>query len=485
MNIVSADGPSAEAYNYLRTSTEWLLTQELDDVGFSIGGGLWGIGLPAGEIVGNISGEYRWATYEMESDFLPADLVNCLGLRLCTAGGAGNIPARWVQNTNAPVDVKNHVYEGAVELNVPLLKDKTGFQDLSTNLAYRWTKYSSFDAVESWKIGLNWQVIDSVRFRSTLSQDIRAPNLNDLFQPAGITSSSYNDRLTGGFSQGMRLASRGNPLLTPEEGKTFTAGVVLTPSFVPRFSVSLDFYETRLTNAIVGLNYANDNVQAVCLASAPAYDSPVCDLAVRPITDPNDDNFLDPILNLPTEVRNAPANAALQKTKGYDLQIDYSWEMLGGQFAVRHLASYQPTNSTLTTKLSTFYTWAVQPSLMQTTFLSFEKGDWNVSLQNRWLSNVNLKTSDNDLNGTPASPLGTQYYVDSSLDAYDIIDTTISKEFDISNGKMEAFLTVNNLLNERAPLFPSASGLPGLFYPTLGFYDDMGRFYTAGFKMKF
>ena len=26
--------------------------------------------------------------------------------------------------------------------------------------------------------------------------------------------------------------------------------------------------------------------------------------------------------------------------------------------------------------------------------------------------------------------------------------------------------------------------LPGLFYPTLGFYDDMGRFYTAGIKIE-
>ena len=41
---------------------------------------------------------------------------------------------------------------------------------------------------------------------------------------------------------------------------------------------------------------------------------------------------------------------------------------------------------------------------------------------------------------------------------------------------MEAFLTVSNLLDERAPLSPSNSGLPGLFYPTLGFYDDMGRY---------
>jgi hypothetical protein len=126
-------------------------------------------------------------------------------------------PLRWVQNTVAPVDVDNHVYEGALELNVPLLKEVKGFQDLSANLAYRYTKYSSFDAVDSWKIGLNWQIVDSFRIRSTYSSDIRAPNLNDLYQPAGVTSSSYNDRLTGGSAQGMRLASRGNPLLTPEE----------------------------------------------------------------------------------------------------------------------------------------------------------------------------------------------------------------------------------------------------------------------------
>jgi outer membrane receptor protein involved in Fe transport len=66
-----------------------------------------------------------------------------------------------------------------------------------------------------------------------------------------------------------------------------------------------------------------------------------------------------------------------------------------------------------------------------------------------------------------------------------VLDTTISKEFEVSNGNMEVFLTVNNVLNERAPLFPSDSGLPGLFYSTLGIYDDMGRFYTAGIKVKF
>ena len=49
----------------------------------------------------------------------------------------------------------------------------------------------------------------------------------------------------------------------------------------------------------------------------------------------------------------------------------------------------------------------------------------------------------------------------------------------------EVYLTVNNLFNERAPLFPSDSGLPNLFYPTLGFHDDMGRFFTLGARIGF
>ncbi len=85
----------------------------------------------------SVSAEARWATYEMESDFLPTDFVNCTGLRMCLAGGTNAAPVRWVQNTNAPVDAKNNVYEGALELNIPLLKDMPGFQDVSTNLAGR------------------------------------------------------------------------------------------------------------------------------------------------------------------------------------------------------------------------------------------------------------------------------------------------------------------------------------------------------------
>ena len=79
----------------------------------------------------------------------------------------------------------------------------------------------------------------------------------------------------------------------------------------------------------------------------------------------------------------------------------------------------------------------------------------------------------------------TQNYVDPSLSSYNVVDTTISKQFEFGDSTVDAFLTVNNLLDERAPLYPSNSGLPGLFYPTLAFYDDMGRYFTVGARMKF
>jgi outer membrane receptor protein involved in Fe transport len=476
LNAFTPGGVTAAAYDYLRTPTSWTLTQELDDIGASIGGGL-GFGLPAGDIVANISGEARWLHYQMASDFLPSDFVNCTGLRFCLANGAA--PLRWVQNTNAEVDAKDHVYEIALELNVPLLKEVPGFQDMTLNLAGRHAKYSNFDAGDSWKMGLNWQIVDWVRFRGTYSSDFRAPNMNDLYQPAGVTSTGFQDRLTGGSNQGERLVSRGNPDLTPETAKTFTGGLVFTPGAIPRFSVAVDYYETRLTNAITNISYQSDAIQGLCLASAPTYNSNFCTLAIRPITDPNDPNYKNPAVNMPTEIRSAPLNAALIKTRGFDFQLDYNVDLWSGQFSFRHLVNHQPTNSTLNTPANTFYTWAVQPKWMQTTFISWRNESWNVALQNRWLGSVSLKTSDNALNGN------SQNYVDSSLDANDVVDATVAKNFEFGDSSVEAFLTVSNLLDERAPLFPSNSGLPGLFYPTLGFYDDMGRYYTLGARMKF
>lgn len=475
-NITDPRGPSLASFNYLRRETSWTLTQELDDISASIGGDL-GFGLPAGNIKANLSGDIRWASYDMDSDALPTEFVNCTGLRMCLANGGA--PVRWVQNTNAPVEASNRVYELALEANIPLLADLPLIQELSTNLAGRYTKYSSFSAVKTWKVGAQWEVNDSLIFRGTASRDIRAPNLNDLFQPAGVSSTGFRDLLTGG-NNSLRLITRGNPNLVPEKARTYTLGAVFTPTFLPGFTLSVDYYQTKMKNAITGISYQSDAVQNICLASAPTYDSPFCSLAIRPITDPNDPRYRDPNFNFPTEVLNSPLNAAELKTRGYEVQASYGFDVArlipgaAGRISLRHLLSYQPVNTTINLP-GAFPTWAVQPKLRQSTFLSYDNERWGLALQNQWLGKVRLATSDNALNGNR------QNYAEPFLSSFNLLDATATVRF----GPGELFLTVNNVFNARAPLFPSNSGIPGLFYPTLGFHDDMGRFYTLGARAHF
>ena len=98
---------------------------------------------------------------------------------------------------------------------------------------------------------------------------------------------------------------------------------VLTPSFIENLDVSVDYYKTKMTDAITQIGYAG--VQGLCLASAPNYDSPYCTLAIRPITNPADAGYKT-AANFPSEIRNAPLNVARQELHGYDFQLNYGWE---------------------------------------------------------------------------------------------------------------------------------------------------------------
>ena len=196
-----------------------------------------------------------------------------------------------------------------------------------------------------------------------------------------------------------------------------------------------------MTDAITQISYQTNAIQNLCLASAPTYDSPFCSLAIRPITNPDRSQLQESGVNFPTEIHNSPLNAAQQKTQGYDIRDRLQLDMAGGHFSVRHLVGYQPVNTTINIP-GAFPTWAVEPKLRQTTFLSYTNNSWTVALQNQWLSSVNLATSDNALNGN------SQNYVQPRLPTYDVVDTTIRKRFGVKGANLEVFLTVNNVLND-------------------------------------
>ena len=45
----------------------------------------------------------------------------------------------------------------------------------------------------------------------------------------------------------------GNPNLVPEVADTYTVGVVLTPTFLPGFSASVDYFKIKVSGAIQGI----------------------------------------------------------------------------------------------------------------------------------------------------------------------------------------------------------------------------------------
>ena len=473
MNVFDPNGISQSSYNYIKQKTFWTLTQELDNLGGHISGGL-GFGLPAGEITAALSGEMRWRTYVNQTNALPTDFVNCTGLRMCTQNG-GAAPALWTQNVNAPQNSADNVWETALELNVPLLKDIPMFQDLSADIAGRYTSYSISGNAQTWKIGINDKINDTFRVRGTMSYDLRAPNLNDLYQPTGISSTGQNDLLTGATNS-TQLVSQGNAALTPEVAHTYTLGLVFTPDFIPGFTASLDYYQTHMANAITNISYQNNTVQQLCIASAPTYNSPFCSLAVRPFA-PGTPQYTT-TANFPTQVLSSPLNSAKVQMEGWNFEADYNfdwadvWDAIPGSVMLRHLVAYVPVLQTQNLPGQT-YTWTSQPKTRMTTFISYQVGDWGFDLQNQWMASVKKAT-------TP-----TQVFASPRIGSYNVMDVTMSRRFDLFGGSSSAYFNVQNIGNTRAPLIGGNACCPGLFYASNPRYSDLGRYFTVGVKGNF
>ncbi len=112
--------------------------------------------------------EYRRDTF----GFLP-DLALGSG-DLSGAGGAS-------PTINADTDVT----EAYVEFRVPLVQGMTGAQDLVFETGYRYSDYELSGGVDTYKFGLQWAPVESIRLRGSFNHAIRAPSLIELLQPAG------------------------------------------------------------------------------------------------------------------------------------------------------------------------------------------------------------------------------------------------------------------------------------------------------------
>lgn len=261
---------------------------ELSSIDVRINGVLWE--LPAGPLGLSIGSEHRRETYldfrDVESGRLSAADVASLGLQPNLVGDNNFIQVSPSDNT----DSKRNLTAAFAEVAVPLLSQRSGLenvQSLELSGAVRYERYSDFGHTTKPKVGLSARVFDGVMLRSSYNQAFRAPNLASLFSaPAqrSITgvNDAYRQAVTGSpddGTTGRRVSLRtGNRSLKPEESDTFTLGAVFEPRALRGFSIGIDWWRMKQTDAITRLDAPSiiaEDTALLTAANAAAVGRPV------------------------------------------------------------------------------------------------------------------------------------------------------------------------------------------------------------------
>ena len=133
---------------------------------------------------------------------------------------------------------------------------------LTANLAGRVDHSSGFGWAASPRLGLKWDISDSISLRGTLARGYRAPTLPELERPQALTPSGVivevpnallpcRDPTPSSSSTTLctlRLDSVGNPALRPERSRSIILGLVLAPT--PELGIALDVYQIRRSHEI-------------------------------------------------------------------------------------------------------------------------------------------------------------------------------------------------------------------------------------------
>ena len=201
----------------------------------------------------------------------------------------GSIPATVVLSggqTGNTAAVNQHAARNVVaayaEIDIPVTKA------LDIDLAVRTDRYSDFGSTTNPKISFRYKPSGWAMLRGSAGTGFRAPTLSERYYgavdgPTGITSTTYNDPLLcpggkpGATTNGTALPgynpttvcnarqpinTGANPEVGPERSKTFTLGMVFTPTRA--LLVSLDYFNVQLRDAIGQLAQAT-------LFTNPAY----------------------------------------------------------------------------------------------------------------------------------------------------------------------------------------------------------------------
>lgn len=406
------------------------------------------------------------------------------------------------------------------EVRVPILSDMPMFERLTVNGAFRYSDYSLDGVGGVWTYlgGGEWQPVEDVTFRSQYQRAIRAPNVAELYggsqRIVGPATDPCSSRASASqqtdavrqlcigsgvpanlvFTDGIQpntiipYDAGGNPNVGEEKSDTWTAGMVVSPGFIPGLRASVDYFDITLEGAVAQLGGGLANTMNLCYYVIQDLGSEFCQAIKR---DPLTGSINDPYV---AQIRNA--NTGAIETSGVDFALNYRFDAGFGLFG--------PTSRF---SVATDWTWTDEftltpveafpdiqnecvgsygttcgepvPEWRGITRVTWDTGPLTLSLRHRYVGEVTndryvLPTRRGDPNAPALSSLvypvlKAQHYFDLSF-AYDALE------------HIQLYGGVNNLFANEPPIVGSPQ-IRANTYPAT--YDVLEQEYFIGAIVRF
>jgi outer membrane receptor protein involved in Fe transport len=440
----------------------------------------------AGDVSVAIGGEYRKEKVKgfVPAEFQPVPIVDAKG----NVTGATN---RFSVGNYLPSFGSYDVKEAYLETVVPL-----GF-GLEFNGAVRATDYSIAGYVTTWKVGATWQPIDDIRLRVTRSRDIRAPNLNDLFQAGTANSDSVgNPGFVNGTSPPFVPAGQppqagysysgfatGNSNLKPEKSNQWNVGAVFSPSFLPGFNLAVDYFDIKVNSGIS--SFSAQQIVNLCFLGEQDFCNAIS-------TDPaRTQNPAQPYLI----IRNKPFNAASQKVRGVDIDASYRLPLdrlfgdAEGTFTLRGLATRYIENRFNsgvpgTVVLNTAGVNGGQGSTPKWIYrfsASYDADTFGITAIGRGVSAGKYVANGIECQtNCPVSTVNAPTYERNRVSGAFYVDLNVTSKFDaLGRGDGEFFVNVTNVFDADPILLPETGLAANSTYS-----DLLGRAFRVGMRLR-
>lgn len=297
----------------------------LKDATLRVSGPLWR--LPAGPLTLVSSVERR---EEVAEDAFQRFLG--FGFIILAPERSQNVTSYYLE-TRAPLIAAAQSVPGVRELELQASVRRDEYKTTSSDPSYlfppttegpfdSYTRVSNEVAATKHTLALRYAPVEGVALRASVGTGFLPPSIDQIvgsFFPNGtiIAGDPKRDDVPG-LITGVDSISGGNPNLRPEESKSTSVGVIVTPRSLPGLRLSLDYTRIRKTGEIASLT-PQDLLYVEDLFPGR--------ITRDPLT-PADAN-LGYTGGVITAMDTSLVNATATEVKSYDLQLDYRWSTGG------------------------------------------------------------------------------------------------------------------------------------------------------------